>query len=197
MQNNSSPLGSTDWFQGNDAVFPAQSGAATAYIAANFNNSGSPGIISNWLLTPELDWSIVADVSFWTRTVTGNTFPDRLEVRASTAGASADVGTGANEVGDFTILLLEINPNLVQGGYPDDWAQYSALPTPSSATGRLAFRYFVTDSGPAGSNSNYIGIDTVQIVEGVPAPTMGWAAILALMVLFAIGAILALRRRAI
>ena len=52
FQNNSAPLGLTDWFQGNDTVFPAQAGAATAYIGANFNNTSGVGTISNWLLTP-------------------------------------------------------------------------------------------------------------------------------------------------
>ena len=39
MINHSEPLGLTDWFQGNDAVFPAHSGASTSYIGANFNNT--------------------------------------------------------------------------------------------------------------------------------------------------------------
>src|SRR6185436_13255725 len=38
MINHSEPLGVTDWFQGNDAVFPSHSGDPTSYIAANFNN---------------------------------------------------------------------------------------------------------------------------------------------------------------
>ena len=32
-------------------------------------------------------------------------------------------------------------------------------------TGRLAFRYFVTDAGPSGANSNYIGIDAIRVYE--------------------------------
>ena len=31
--------GSTNWFQGNNTVFPAQSGAPNSYIGANFNNT--------------------------------------------------------------------------------------------------------------------------------------------------------------
>ncbi len=54
FQNNSSPLGLTDWFQGNDTVFPAHAGAPTAYIGANFNNTSGVGTISNWMLTPEI-----------------------------------------------------------------------------------------------------------------------------------------------
>ena len=39
MINHSEPLGVTDWFQGNDAVFPSHSGDPTSYIGANFNNT--------------------------------------------------------------------------------------------------------------------------------------------------------------
>ena len=46
--------GLTDWFQGNDAVFPAQSGASTSYIGANFNNTGG-SVINNFMITPVLN----------------------------------------------------------------------------------------------------------------------------------------------
>src|SRR5262245_1198023 len=51
--NNSAPGGVTGWFQGNDAIFPSESGAPDSYIAANFLNAGS-GAISNWLIMPEI-----------------------------------------------------------------------------------------------------------------------------------------------
>ncbi|MBE7528667.1 MAG: hypothetical protein HND44_02430 [Chloroflexi bacterium] len=168
--NNSAPLGSTSWFQGNSAVFPAQAGSPTSYIGANFNNTSGVGTISNWLLTPEINLSDGSTLTFFTRTPTGSIWPDRLEVRMSTAGSSTDVGTTATSVGDFTNLLLEINPNLTQGGYPEDWTQFtvnlSGVGAPT--TGRLAFRYFVTDGGPSGNNSNYIGIDTVAYTFAAP-----------------------------
>lgn len=168
--NNSSPLGSTGWFQGNDAVFPAQTGAPTAYIGANFNNTSGTGTISNWLLTPEINLADGSTMTFYTRVPTGSIWPDRLEVRMSTAGSSTNVGATATSVGDFTNLLLEINPTLVNGGYPEVWTQFtvtlSGVGTPT--TGRLAFRYFVTDGGPSGSNSNFIGIDTVEYTYFTP-----------------------------
>ncbi len=49
MQNNSQPLGTTNWFQGSSAVFPAFDGASPPYIAANFNNTGDLDTISNLL----------------------------------------------------------------------------------------------------------------------------------------------------
>lgn len=164
QQNNSSPIGTTGWFQGNDAVFPAHAGATTAYIGANFNNTAGAGTISNWLLTPELDLAAIDSLTFFTRTVTASTFPDRLEVRYSTAGASTNVGTLATDVGDFTNLALEINPTLAQGGYPDVWTGFTldATDIAAAGTGRVAFRYFVTDAGPLGNNSDYFGIDSFE-----------------------------------
>jgi hypothetical protein len=55
--NVSSPVGTRTWFQGNDGVFQAQSGAASSYIGANWASTGSIGTISNWLMTPVLDLS--------------------------------------------------------------------------------------------------------------------------------------------
>ncbi|OAB62941.1 hypothetical protein AY599_13385 [Leptolyngbya valderiana BDU 20041] len=166
LQNLSEPLGTSDWFQGNDTVFPAHEGASNAYIGANFNNTtGGTGVISNWLMTPEIELFNGTQMSFWTR-VPSNAFPDRLEVRLSTSGPSTFAGASSTDVGDFDTLLLSIDPNL-EGNYPTDWTEFtvtvSGLAAPTS--GRLAFRYFVTDAGPSGTNSNYIGIDTVSVAQ--------------------------------
>ncbi len=168
LQNLSNPLGTSDWFQGNPAVFEAHEGDPNAYIGANFNNTaGGTGIISNWLITPEVELFNGTQMSFWTRVSTGSPFPDRMEVRLSTSGSSTFAGAGATDVGDFDTLLLSINENLAVGGYPDDWTQFtvevSGLAEPTS--GRLAFRYFVTSAGPSGANSNFIGIDTVSLAQ--------------------------------
>jgi uncharacterized repeat protein (TIGR01451 family) len=167
MQNNSQPIGVINWFQGNSAVFPAQAGPPTSYIGANFNNGGGVATISNWLLTPELNLSAIDNMTFWTRSVTGSIFPDRLQVRYSTAGPSTDVGTLATDLGDFGNLALDINPTYVVGGYPQVYTQFTLTSAEISApgTGRIAFRYFVENGGPAGANSDYIGIDTFQFCE--------------------------------
>lgn len=186
IQNNSSPVGALGWFQGtatnatpSPGPFNAHVGAPNAYIAANFNSTGGgTGIISNWLMTPNRTIRNGDVFSFYTRKPTisaGMTdYPDRLEVRLSTNGASTNAGTG-NGIGDFTTLLLSINPTLTINVYPQVWTQYtitiSGLPAPTS--GRIAFRYFVTNAGPTGSNSDYIGIDEVAYTPYVcPAFTM-------------------------
>ena len=103
--------------------------------------------------------------SFFTRTVPDSAWPDRLQVRMSLEGSSTYVGTTAESVGDFTYLLLDINPGLVVGGYPEEWTQFSAVLTGigSRAAGRTAFRYYCSDGGPSGDNSNYVGVDTVTL----------------------------------
>ena len=173
-QNNSTPIGSTpSWFQGNSAVFPSQAGAPSSYIGANFNNTTGTNTISNWLILPNRTMTNGDVYKFWTRTPTANPFPDRLQVRLSTNGASTNVGAGPTGLGDFTTLLLDINPTYEIGGvYPEVWTQFtitiSGLAGPTS--GRVAFRYFVESGGPMGANSNYIGIDTFSYtVAGVPA----------------------------
>jgi hypothetical protein len=167
LQNLSTPVGSTSWFQGTNVAaggpFDAYNGAANAYIGANYNNTGSTGTISNWLITPNRTLRNGDVFTFYTRKVSPDSYADRLEVRMSTNGASTNAGTNATTVGDFTTLLISINPNLVLGVYPVVYTQYtitiSGLPAPTS--GRIAFRYFVTGAGASGVNSDYIGIDNV------------------------------------
>ena len=183
--NVSSPAGSTNWFQGNTVVFTAQAGAG--YIGANYNNTTGANTISNWLITPVMQFGTGSELRFWTRTVAGGPFADRLEIRASAGGTST--GGSPTTTGDFTTLLGTVNNGLVTGagtctvpagpptagGYPDAWCEIrltNADGIPNSGSGRIAFRYFVTSGGPSGSNSNYIGIDTFSFVEGTSALPM-------------------------
>lgn len=179
IQNNSNPVGSASWFQGNPGVFPAHQGAPDSYIGVNFNSVSGANTISNWLMTPEMVMQNGTAITFWTRTGEGSAWPDRLQVRASFEGSSTDVGSGPEDVGDFTLLLLDINESYDLGGYPEEWTPYtlviSGLDAPTS--GRFAFRYYTHDGGPAGSNSNYIGIDEVEVeqpaVSSEPGATAG------------------------
>jgi uncharacterized cupin superfamily protein len=163
--NASDAIGTTDWFQGNTLVFDSQAGAPDSYIGANFNSTAG-SIINNWMITPVLNLENGDEITFWTRTVTASIFPDRLEVRLSPDG-SATAPASPTGVGSYTELLLEINPTLTAGGYPEVWTEFTAVV--SGLTGAVntsvAFRYFVTDAGPVGNNSNYIGIDSLSIDE--------------------------------
>ncbi|WGG48671.1 choice-of-anchor J domain-containing protein [Rugamonas sp. DEMB1] len=107
--NNSDPLGSTDWFQGNPLVFDSHQGAANSYVAANFNAGANVANISDWLILPTQVFNNGDKLSFFSRTADQSFWPDKLEVRFSAVGGN-DVGHTSDSVGTFTTLLLTINP---------------------------------------------------------------------------------------
>lgn len=150
------PLG-TSWFQGNSGIFAAASGAADAYVAANFLGTGSAsGAVSNWLMTPVLTLDSTSTLSFLVRTA-GDGFLDKLEVRFSGNGASTNVA-------DFSTLLGSFQASSSTG-----WVglSYTLNGLAAPTAGRLAFRYVVDNVATAG---NYIGIDDVA-VTAVPEPS--------------------------
>ena len=111
------PAGLTSWLQGNTAIFPSNSGEPASYIGANFNSTTGTNTINDWLVTPKLAFQNGSGITFFTRTVEGSPFPDRIELRHSTAGPSLNGGTSPETVGDFTTVLLTVNEDLLAGGY--------------------------------------------------------------------------------
>ncbi len=180
--NNSLPLGTTGWFDGNVSVFPANGGAK--YVAANFNNTTGTNTVDNWLISDNRTFHNGDTISFFSRTSTTPTFPDRLFLKFSSAGASLALS-------DFSTTLISINPNLTTTGYPNAWTLFTTTLSGLSGagvSGRFAFNYNVTGGGPGGANSDYIGIDDVSYtVAAVPEP--------ASMVALSLGALAFLRKR--
>jgi hypothetical protein len=176
--NNSTPGGSTSWFQGNAGVFGAQAGAANAYAAANFLSiPPQGGTISTWLVSPEIEFASQV-LTFFSRTEGGPAggFGDGLRVLACTSGA-------CSVPADFS-EVLGINTANAAAGFPQDWTQFVAQ-LAAGGTGRIAFEYTV---GPR-ALANFIGIDTVRVFVAVPEPGS-----LALFAAGVLGALL-LRRR--
>lgn len=176
ISNNSQPVGTTTVFQGNGAgTFPAFNGGPNDYVGMNFNSTTGAGNISTWLMTPTLTIYDGAVFQFATRTASSTTtYPDRLQLRMSPIDNTV-IPAGATSVGSYSILMLDINPNLVTtnasavnngsvNGYPQSWAVFSVQVSGVTGTvsGRFALRYFVTNGGPSGANSDYIGIDAVR-----------------------------------
>ncbi len=180
--NQSDPLGDATYSVPTASVtaFPtgAQSGGALSYVLVNYTSTTGAGDISNWLISPVVSIQNGDIITFYTRTVTpnanpspDNTFPDRLELRLSANGAFSTIpANGADDLGDFTTLCTSVNPDLLltgAGSYPGVWTQYtytvSGLTAPTDCL--LAFRYWVTNGGPTGANSNIIAIDTFDITR--------------------------------
>jgi hypothetical protein len=174
--NLSTAVGTTPtWFQGNAAVFSAFNGGASDYFAANFNNVTGSGDISNWLITPTVTIYNGAVLEFATRTSVGTPAADRLQIRMSTTGGTVFSTGGPTDISSFNTLMLDINPLLVTtaatavsngsvNGYPQSWTVYqlTVAGVTGTVSGRFAFRYFVTNGGPTGLNSNFIGLDAVK-----------------------------------
>ena len=174
LQNNSVPLGPSSWAQGNGANFPAFSGGPNDYICNNFDSQGSvTGGISNFLITPTVSLMNGGVLRYAARTVTTPTgYADRMQVLMSYGTGNGSIPGGTTSVGTFTGLINDINPGLTSTGFPAVWTVYTHTLSGISGTitGRFAFRYFVDDGGPNGSNSDYIGLDNVTYTTAAACP---------------------------
>jgi len=160
--NLSVPLGSSSWFQGNPNVFVAFNGPTSGYVGANFNSVNNVGNIDNWLVLPRINGGILAGDSlyFWARSTyldPGFNYPDSIRVMYS-ANDSIPSGVWA-ELGRFLV------PNPDTAAPNNGYTLYGFKAPATSVNGRFAIRYCVVDGGQNGANSDYIGIDAINIVR--------------------------------
>jgi hypothetical protein len=184
--NNSKPLGEMSWLSGEFAdgkkgmtnpigaqsyTYSGQDYALCTFHSCGSDTAGFMGkkpYISAWLISPSTIMKNGDKIIFYTRCYQSPaSFPDRLQVRLNAISNSANVGADTSTVGDFTMLLKDINPTLSASGYPGTWTKYevtlAGLAAPLQR--RFAFRYYVPDGGVIGSNSFAIGIDSVAFVS--------------------------------
>jgi len=185
VKNNSRPIGADSWIQGQYGIDDkgklfGYSAASYAYsgqdfVVCTYNAGDSVSTLSSWLISRPAIMKNGDQVEFYTRTLQNPaTAADRLQVRLNPVNNGAAVGSGrlsdttvAHQVGDFSQLLLDINPALNGTDYPGKWTKYtltlSGLPAPVER--RFAFRYFVTNGGPNGVNGQGVGIDSVAFIS--------------------------------
>lgn len=177
ITNNSWPTGPESWRQGmyelggklgSDVIgFPAYSARFTPndFVSVGMNATSGAGTTSAWLIGPQRPMKNGDQLIFYTRS--HGDYIDRMQVRANLRNSGTNVGSGPNAVGDFTTQLLEINAAMSATGYPIDWTKYTLTLSGITGTvqGRFAFRYFVPDSGPSGSNADMIGIDSLAFIS--------------------------------
>jgi Secretion system C-terminal sorting domain len=177
------PLGTEIWHNGLYLAIPAYNGHDSSYAEASFESTTTSGVgnISNWLITPPVNVSNGDVVSFYTTSYGNSGFPDRLYLRLNSLNTT-NVGATDSSVGDFSTILVSINPNLIADTsvYPEDyWGQFtgtvSGLSGPTNC--RLAFHYSVPNGGGSGTNSTTIGVDAFsvdRITTGIyfPAPEL-------------------------
>lgn len=167
--NLSSPIGTGDWFAGNTASFTAFEGPDNGYIAVNYQSGAGTSTLNNWLMTPAVTVQNGDEVSFYTRVPDASSWADRLELRQSIAGAASTNPTGLTNFGSYTTVCLTVNPTLVASLYPQVWTKYSYIVTglTGQVSCKFALRYTVTNGGPDGSNSNYVGVDAFKVKRPV------------------------------
>ena len=149
-----------------------QDGTANTFALVNYTSTTSTATsgatISNWLISPTITIQNGDVVTFYSRKGTSGTtdYADRLELRMSPAATVLNPSTGPTDTGSFSTVCVSVNPTLATGFvYPKTWTQYSY--TVSGLTGptdvKFGFRYFVTNGGTNGANSDIIGIDTFSV----------------------------------
>jgi hypothetical protein len=174
ITNQSTSLGIISWgvpaapLQNNLFGGVGHSGGATSYACADFDSVGTAAnqTISNWLISPSITVKNGDIVKFWTRTGRNTValYADNLQMRMSSAGTTVNP-VGPSGIGSFTVLCNEINPTLNLTSYPLVWTEYSYIVTslPSLTPVKFAFRYYVTDGGANGANSEIMGIDDFSV----------------------------------
>lgn len=185
--NLSNPPGGDSWQQGSYIIntqkggpfvsgIPAHSYKASANELAFVPYTAGAGLsfINCWLLSPPLSMKNGDVISFWTRTRSPVSFPDRMQVWLNPNNDGTNVGRTDAETGDFTVKVLDINPTLSASpyptGYPTAWTKFefviSGLPNGTiPQKHRVGFRYYVKNGGPSGAVSDEIGIDDFDFIS--------------------------------
>jgi hypothetical protein len=185
--NLSNPPGGDSWQQGSYIVntqkggpfvsgIPAHSYKASANELAFVPYTAGAGLsfLNCWLLTPALSMKNGDVISFWTRTKEFVTYPDRMQVWLNPNNDGTNVGRTPDETGDFTVKIVDINPNYsvnpYPAGYPTEWTKFefviSGLPNGTiPQKHRVGFRYYVKNGGPGGTVSDEIGIDDFDFIS--------------------------------
>lgn len=185
--NLSNPIGAESWQQGSYIVntskggpfesgIPAHSYKASANELAFVPYTCGAGLsfLNCWLISPALSMKNGDVISFWTRTKSTVNFPDRMQVWLNPNNDGTNVGRTENETGDFTTMLIDINPtysfSAYPTGYPTTWTKFQFVI--SGLTNgtipqkhRVGFRYYVKNGGPSGAVSDEIGIDDFDFIS--------------------------------
>ncbi len=163
FSNQSAPAGTESWFDGytpgsTGVPYWPQPQASAGYVAVTSDSTDFfSGAVSNWAILPDIPNQRAGDeLRFYLLDMDSSNL-NTLQVRYSPSGETS-TGSSVNGVGDFTQLLVNINPIPVGG-----WNLYSVtLP----GDGRIALRYYIASACNFACFSSYTGIDSLSV--GVP-----------------------------
>lgn len=151
------PAGAADpFFQGNGAVFVAYNGPDSGYIAANYQVVTGTNDIDCWLVLPPQNLAAGDSLAFFERAPDGQApfYADSMRVMYNPTSNANPTDPNWVELGRFEVDTL-------------GWTRRAYAAPTASANGLFAIRYAVVDGGPAGANSNFVGIDAIVIFNNV------------------------------
>ncbi|HEX8911755.1 MAG TPA: choice-of-anchor J domain-containing protein, partial [Humisphaera sp.] len=179
---NNSDAAAAGWTYGGMTNMSSR-GGGNDFIAVGFDAVGphaGTATASAWLISPVVELRPGDELRYWSRGQydVDSPFPDRMQIRLNPHNAGTNVGTSPASVGDFDVLLADVNPTYrtypAAGAYPIDWTEYR-LVVPAgvdTAAGRFAFRYLIEDID---ANGYEVGVDDVRLTA-VPEPAGAAAA---------------------
>ncbi|HKQ48393.1 MAG TPA: choice-of-anchor J domain-containing protein [Phycisphaerae bacterium] len=157
FRNQSNPIGSQTFYAG-PCYYCGTAHSGTRTLSSDFNSieTGSAGTVSNWALFPAIPNQIAGDtVTVYARALMTGNVPAQLQIRYSPTGGT-NTGSGVTDVGNFTQLLLDVNPVSSTG-----WTQYSAT---APGNGRLALRFYAPNIEPVFIAGNtWLELDTLSV----------------------------------
>ena len=147
-----------EWFQGDSTAYASYNGPDSGYVTSTFNSVTGANSIDNWLVLPAQNVVAGDSFSFFARSPTGSTFVDSARVMYNPSGATLPEDINWVQLDKFKSSNL-------------GWQRRKyAIPT-TSATGVLAIRHAVANSGPTGLNGDLLGIDQIDVFNGsTPLP---------------------------
>ncbi|HZW08740.1 MAG TPA: GC-type dockerin domain-anchored protein [Phycisphaerales bacterium] len=167
FRNQSQPEGPGTWHQGRESLDFFQPHEGTGYLGVHADVAGYGGIASDWAILPVVPGQSAGDiVTFFVRGYPYFQGNNEIQLRYSPSGATG-TGSGATDVGDFTVLLST--------SFPENW-EWEPVTAVLPGGGRLAIRYYKNrayDDGDMYIDTLTVGGDVDPPLPG-PGETVHW-----------------------
>lgn len=148
-----------EWGQGDPVAFAAYNGPDSGFVGSSYNSVLGSDNLDNWLCLPAQNVAAGDSFSFFVTSPLGSIFPDSVKVMFNPTGATLPE--------DVNWVQLDNFKTLTNGA----WQRHSYAAPAASATAVFAIRHSVVNAGPLGSNSDYLGVDQIDVYNAIPGTT--------------------------
>ena len=148
-----------EWGQGDPVAYSSYNGPDSGYVGSSYNSVLNSDNLDNWLCLPPQNVALGDSFSFFVSSPLGSIFPDSVRVMFNPTGATLPEDTNWIELDNFKSL---------NNG---TWQRRAYAAPAASATAVFAIRHSVVNAGPLGSNSDYLGVDQIDVFNAIPGTT--------------------------